>query len=138
MSLEPVANQAARRAVGEDAGIHHDELCGRARLAAVHQPAVADLGIDGEHDLRQLCLTDAPVEDDPQPIDLRVLRLGGERRQVQRRVNGQAIVGRGFCDHRYTGGGALEQGFEERRAPGRQGEPPVVRPRAFPPTASQG
>ena len=92
----------------EDAGVDHDQFVRRARLAAEHEPAVADLGVDGEHQLGQLCFTDAPVEGRAELGDLRILRFHCEGRQMQRGIDRHASIGSGIRYGLHTGRGALE------------------------------
>ena len=40
----------------------HQQLVGRTRFVAEHDPAEPDLGIDREDQLGKLCFADAPIE----------------------------------------------------------------------------
>jgi hypothetical protein len=116
-----------RGAVGEDAGVDHQELVGRPRLAAEHDPAEADLGVDGEDQLRQLRLADASIERGAQLGELRILVLGCERREVQLVVDAKR-AGLGSGGHgRHPGLGALHERLEERHGIGGQTQPAKVR-----------
>ncbi len=71
-----------RGAVGEDAGIDHQQLVGRAGLAAEHDPAEAHFGVDREDELRELCLADTPVEGGTELREFGILLLVKQARPV--------------------------------------------------------
>lgn len=78
----------------QDAGIHHQQFGGGPWLAPQHDPTEAYLGIDGEHDFRQLCLTDTMVEFRAQLLELGRFFFRSQGRQMQLIVNPE-FTGRG-------------------------------------------
>jgi len=75
--------------MGHDAGIDHQQLVGRARLTPEHDPAEADLGVNGQNHFRQLHFTDAMVQGRAQFRDFRVFVLCGQCRQMEFIIHAQ-------------------------------------------------
>ena len=114
------------RTVRQHTGIDHDQLIGRARLAPEHQPAVVDLCIDREHQLRQLGFSDAPVKQRTELCKLQIVRFSHNRCEVQRTVRRDAPVRRSLGDGLHTGAGTLDQRIQESIRGGRA-KSPIVR-----------
>ena len=112
----------------EDAGVSHEQLLAGPRFAPEHDPAEADLCIDGQDDLGQLHLADALIEPRAQPGDFGILLVGGQRRQVQLVVHAQRAGACGLGHGVDTGAHALEQRGQEVARLGRQLQPGVVTP----------
>jgi hypothetical protein len=72
-----------RGAMGQDAGIHHQQFLLRTRFATEHEPTKAHLGIDLEQQLRQLRLADPVIERGAQLDQFRLLLRSRQGRQMQ-------------------------------------------------------
>ena len=81
-------------AVGEDAGVDHQQLVGRSRFAPEHDPTESHLSINVQDQLGQLRLADAVLERRPKFDNLRILVFGFQGFQMQIIIDAQlACVG---------------------------------------------
>ena len=106
-----------RGAMGQDAGIHHQQFLLRTGFATEHDPTEAHLGIDLEQQLRQLRFADPMIECGAQLDEFRLLFLGRQGRQMQLIVDAQLTGLGGFGDGGDAGLCAFNEWLKECFAP---------------------
>jgi hypothetical protein len=88
-------------AVGQDAGIDHQQFVGSAWFPTEHDPAEPHLGINGQDHFGQLHFPNAMIQSRAQLGHLRVFIFSGQCRKVEFVVNAQSPTARrlGHCIH---------------------------------------